>query len=160
MNWNGPPGGEAARKSKVGEQATETATLQFGVGSFDRKRGDIDAQYVEAALRQPKRIRPRTRADLERHGGLYAIRSDELDEQRLWLARIPGKLSRCVAFVPGMVRHHSTSVAPNQLRQPAGVDGQARMWRTKGRQCSDGPWLPMSFSSCPAIRTGVSAIVS
>jgi hypothetical protein len=68
------------QKVQSGETASETATLQFGVGSFDRKRGDIYAKYVEAALRQPKRIRPRTRADLERQGGLNAIRSDELDE--------------------------------------------------------------------------------
>ena len=112
------------QKVQGGETATETATLQFGVGSFDRERGDIDAKYVEAALRQPKGIRPRPRADLERQGGLNATRSDELDEQRLRLARIPGKLSRCVALVPGRVRHHSTSVAPNQLPQLTGVDGR------------------------------------
>jgi hypothetical protein len=49
-----PPVRGGGQKVRGGETATETATFQFGVGSFDRKRGDIDAKYVEAALRQPK----------------------------------------------------------------------------------------------------------
>ena len=59
-----PPVRKSGQKVQSGETATETATLQFGVGSFDSKRCDIDAKYVEAALRQPKGIRPCTRADL------------------------------------------------------------------------------------------------
>src|SRR5580704_12430044 len=114
LEW--PPVRGGCQKVQGGETATETAPLQLGVGSFDRERGDVDAKYVEAALRQPKGVRPRTRADLERPGGLNATRSDELDEQRLRPARIPGQLSHCVALVPGRVRHHSTSVVPISSR--------------------------------------------
>lgn len=60
------------QKVQRGETAIETVAFQLGVGSFDRERGDIDAKYVEAALRQPKGIRPRTRANLERSSGLNA----------------------------------------------------------------------------------------
>jgi len=51
------------------ETTTRKPTPQFRVGSFDRQGGDIDAQHVEAALRQPDRIRPRARADLQRPRG-------------------------------------------------------------------------------------------
>jgi hypothetical protein len=110
----------AGQKVQGGETATETATLQFGVGSFGRKRGDIDAKYVEVALRQPNGIRPRTRRS--RALGLNATRSDELDEQRLWLACIPGKLSHCVTLVPGRVRHHSTSAMMVERRFFGGLE--------------------------------------
>jgi len=141
------------QKVQGGETATEAATLRFGVGSFDRKRGDIDAKYVEAAHRQPKGIRPRTRADLERQGGLNATRRDELDEQRLWLARIPGKLSRCVALVPGRVRHHSRSLAPNQLPQLASVDGPSAGLETRGASAANGPSIVDVFI-CPTSASG------
>jgi hypothetical protein len=43
-------GGE---KVHGGETATQIATVQLCGGSFGREWGDIDANYVEAALRQP-----------------------------------------------------------------------------------------------------------
>ena len=98
-----------------GETASETATIQFRIGSFDRERGDIDAQDLETALRQPDRIGPCTGANLQRPRGRNATRSDEFDEQRLRLASVPGKLSCGITLVPQRVRHASpTSLAPNR----------------------------------------------
>jgi hypothetical protein len=51
------------------ETATEMPTIQLRVGSFDRERCDVDATDLEAALREPNRIRARPRADLERPRG-------------------------------------------------------------------------------------------
>jgi hypothetical protein len=98
----GRGGGEKVQGS---ETATQIATIQLRNGSFDREWSHIDAQYIEAALCQPKGIRPRPHADLERHGGLNAARGDKLDQQRLGLSRVPGKLSRGVALVPTPMRH-------------------------------------------------------
>ena len=60
------PGRGAGEKVQSCEAAIEIALVQLRGSSFDRERGDIDAQDVKAALRQPKGIGPRTRADLQR----------------------------------------------------------------------------------------------
>jgi hypothetical protein len=98
---------------------------------FDRERGDIDAKDLEAALRQPKRIGPRPRADLQRPRRPNATRGDELDQQRLRLPRDPGKLSRGVALIPGTMRHHATSLAyGTRTKQNGDVDTSGRRDQT------------------------------
>jgi hypothetical protein len=101
------------KKVQSGKTATQTVTIQLSVGSFDCERGDIDAEHVEAALRQPNGIRPCTRADFKRLGWRNETRVDELDKQGLRLTSVPGKFSRSVAFVPRRGRHNPTSLAPN-----------------------------------------------
>ena len=82
------------------EAAAERASFKFGVGSFDGERRDIDPEYVETAFGQPNGVRTGSRADLKRTSRRDAARSDELDEQRLWLSGVPGRLSRGVALIP------------------------------------------------------------
>ena len=88
------------------EAATQSATIQLRRGTFDRERRDIDAQDLEAPLRQPKSIRPCSRADLERPRRPNPARGDELNQQRLRLPRVPGKRSRSIALIPAPMRHH------------------------------------------------------
>ena len=110
--WITGRGGD--EKIQCCEAAIEIAPVQLCDGSFDRERSDIDSQDVEASLGEPKGIRPRTRANLQRLGWRNATRSDEIDQQRLRLASVPGNLSRGVALIPGRVRHNPISLAPNR----------------------------------------------
>ena len=48
----------------------------------------------------PNCIRASTRADLKCRTWFDTVRSNELDEQRLWLPCVPGQLSRSVTLVP------------------------------------------------------------
>jgi hypothetical protein len=76
-------GWRRSEKIQGSKAAAEGASLQFGAGSFDGTRRDIDAENVEAALGQPNRIRPGTRANFERLPRRDTARSDEVDEQRI-----------------------------------------------------------------------------
>src|SRR6516225_4940478 len=81
-----------------GEAAAQSASLHLVAGSFDGEWRDIDPEYVETAFRHPNCIRAGTRADLKRRTWRDQARSDEFDEQRLWLPGVPGQLSRGVAL--------------------------------------------------------------
>ena len=84
-------GWRCSEKVHGSEAATERASLQFGVGSFDGEWRDIHSENVETVLGQPNGIRtaPISRARV----GATPARSDELNEQRLWLSGVPGRLS-------------------------------------------------------------------
>jgi hypothetical protein len=70
------------------------------VRSVDGEWRDIDSEYVETAFGQPNCIRTGARADLKHPAWRDGARSDELDEQGLWLSGVPGQLSRGVALIP------------------------------------------------------------
>src|SRR5689334_23387542 len=94
-------------KVQCGEATAQISLADFGSCLFDRKRRDIDSEYVEAALGHPNCIRSRSCTDLERPPRRDAARADELDEQRLGLAGIPGQFARGVTFIPLSMRHDS-----------------------------------------------------
>ena len=73
------------------EAATQNPAIQLRRGTFHCERGDVDAQDLEAALRQPKSIRPCSRADLERPRRPNPARGDELNQQRLRLPVSQGR---------------------------------------------------------------------
>jgi hypothetical protein len=96
MPWEPPSWSEYVTRCEKRVQAPEPNKFSFVIRRLDN---------VTSSRVQPTRTLEGRRG----HG-------DELDEQRLRLARIPGQLSRRIALVPGRVRHHSTSVVPISSR--------------------------------------------
>jgi hypothetical protein len=94
------------------ETATEIATIQLRHGLFDRKWRNVDTQDLEAALGEPKSVRPCPGANFKCSRGPNATRSDELNQKRLRLSRVPRKRSRGVALIPQGVRHDPSSLTP------------------------------------------------
>jgi hypothetical protein len=76
-------GRRRGEKIQCREAAAQIAAIHLVAGLFDRERGNIDSEHIEAALRQPNCVRPGARADLERPAWRDGPRRDELDEQRL-----------------------------------------------------------------------------
>src|SRR5581483_12478124 len=68
------------------------------------------SEHIETPLGQPDCVRAGTCADLKRPPRHDAARIDELDQQRLRHARVPGRFSRGVGFVPRWMGHTSVSL--------------------------------------------------